>query len=156
MPQSLSRILIHVVFSTKNRVRCLVYPALRNNLDAYIAGILRNLECPAIQVGSVADHIHILYVHSRTKTIADVVGVIKRESSAWIKTQEADRKDPFLMKFGWQNGYGAFSVSESDTEEVKKYILRQEEHHHRMTFEEEYRALLTRHGVKFDERYVWD
>ncbi len=156
MSQSLSRVLIHLIFGTKKRERCLAYPALREQLDAYMVGILRNIDSPALQVKSVIDHVHILYVQSRTRSVSDVVGTVKRESSAWIKTWEQDRKDPFLMKFAWQTGYAAFSVSESKVMEVKRYIQNQEEHHRRATFQDEYREFLTRHGVQFDEKYVWD
>jgi REP element-mobilizing transposase RayT len=156
MPQSLSRILIHLTFSTKNRERALAYTDLREHLNAYVVGILRNLECPSIQVGSVIDHMHILYLHSRTASVADVVATVKRESSTWIKTQKPDMKDPFLVKFAWQSGYAAFSVSESNAEAVRAYIANQEEHHKRVTFQEEYRKFLEKHGVAFDERYAWD
>ena len=156
MPQSLARVLIHLTFSTKNRERSLAYPELREHLNAYVVGILRNLECPSIQVGSVIDHLHILYLQSRTVSIADVVGTVKRESSTWIKTQKPEIQDPFLVKFAWQNGYAAFSVSESNVETVQAYIANQQEHHKRMTFQEEYRKCLEKHGVRFDERYMWD
>ena len=156
MPQSLSRIIIHLTFSTKNRDRVLAYPDVRDQLNAYIVGILRNLECPSIQVGSVIDHVHILYLHSRTASLADVVGTVKRESSAWLKTQKPDIKDPYLMKFAWQAGYAAFSVSESNVEKVREYVATQEEHHRRITFQEEYRKFLEVHGVAFDERFMWD
>jgi REP element-mobilizing transposase RayT len=156
MSQSLSRILIHATFSTKNRVRSLAYPELRDELNAFTVGILRNLECPALQVGSVIDHMHLFYLHARTATVAGVLGTVKKETSAWIKTQKPEVKDPFLVKFGWQSGYAAFSVSESSAEAVVKYIANQEEHHRRMTFQEEYRQFLKKHGVAFDEKYVWD
>jgi putative transposase len=156
MSQSLSRILIHVTFSTKNRDRSLAYPELREQLNAYTVGILRNLECPALQVGSVIDHMHFLFLQSRTTTVAEVVGTVKKETSAWIKTQKPDVKDPFIVKFAWQSGYAAFSVSESGSEAVVAYIRNQEEHHRRITFQDEYREFLTKHGVTFDEKYAWD
>ncbi len=156
MPQSLSRILIHATFSTKNRVRALAYPELREQLNAYAVGILRNLQCPSIQVGCVIDHMHLLFLLSRTATVADVMGTVKRESSAWIKSQKTEIKDPYLVKFAWQSGYAAFSVSESKVEAVRSYIANQEEHHKRISFQDEYRAFLTKHAVAFDERYVWD
>jgi putative transposase len=156
MPQSLSHILVHATFGTKDRVRALAYPDLREALNAYTVGILRHLECPSLQTGSYMDHMHILYLHARTATVAEVIGTVKKETSAWVKAQRPDVKDPYLVKFGWQNGYAAFSVSESNAETVKAYIANQEEHHRVMTFQEEYRALLGKHGVAFDERYVWD
>ena len=154
--QSLGQIYIHVIFSTKDRVRILAYPDLRENLNAYSAGVLNKLDCHAIVVGSVADHMHILFRLSRTASVSDVVGTVKKRSSAWIKEQKRDTKDPYLVKFSWQAGYGAFSVSASKLEAVRTYIENQEEHHHRRGFQEEYRLFLKRHGVAFDERYVWD
>ena len=156
MPQSLARVIIHMTFSTKDRVRALAYPELIAQLNAYTAGILHNLGCPAIQVGAVIDHMHLLYLQSRTVALSDVVAVVKKETSAWIKGQMPDLKDPYLVKFAWQNGYAAFSVSESNMDVVKTYIMNQESHHHRVTFQEEYRKFLEKHGVSFDERYVWE
>jgi REP element-mobilizing transposase RayT len=156
MPQSLSRILIHATFSTKDRVRALAYPDLRETLDAYTVGILRNLHCPSVQTGSVIDHMHILYVQSRTTTVANVIGTVKRETSAWIKAQKPEVKDPYLVKFAWQSGYAAFSVGESGAGQVTRYIADQEEHHRRVTFQDEYRRLLEKCAVAFDERFVWD
>jgi len=156
MPQSLSQIAIHLIFSTKDRARSLAYPDLRAELDAYIIGILRNMKCPSIATQSAADHAHILYLQHRTVTTADVVAAVKKDSSSWIKKQKVDVKDPYLIKFAWQAGYGAFSVSESRIEAVKRYILNQDEHHHRITFQEEYRQFLDKHNVQYDEEYVWD
>ena len=156
MPQSLSKILIHMTFSTKDRVRAIAYPEVRQALNAYAGGILRNLKCPSIIVGCVADHMHILYLQARTVTTSEVAEAVKKETSRWIKDQKPEVKDPYLVKFAWQSGYAAFSVSASNAEVVKAYIERQEEHHKRMTFQEEYREFLEKHGVEFDERYVWD
>ena len=150
MPQSLSRILIHLVFSTKDRRRVLT-PAIRVELHPYLAGTLDNIDCPSLQVGGVEDHVHLTFGLSRTRTIADVVESVKTSSSKWIKT----KSDEFAG-FHWQRGYGAFSVSESDAEAVVTYIRNQEKHHHRTTFQEEYRRLLERYRVAYDERYVWD
>jgi len=100
--------------------------------------------------------VHTLFLLSRTETISHVVQVVKQESSKWIKGQLPDRKDPRLVKFQWQKGYGVFSVSESVIPRVKAYISAQAEHHRRMTFQDEYRLLLDKHGVEYDERYVWD
>ena len=108
MPQSLSRILIHLVFSTKNRERVLT-PAVRTELHPYLAGTLDNLECPSLQVGGTEDHVHLFFGLSRTRTIADVVEMVKTSSSKWIKTKAAE-----FAEFHWQSGYGAFSVSQSD------------------------------------------
>ena len=151
MPQSLSDVLIHLVFSTKNRVPFLKSADVREHLNAYVVGTLENLDCPSIITRSVDDHIHILCHLSRTMTIAQLVKEIKATSSAWLKEQ-----DPRLHDFYWQAGYGAFSVSRSNVGQVKQYIANQEEHHRTRTFQEEFRLLLERHGIKFDERYVWD
>src|SRR5580698_8565726 len=106
MPQSLSRILIHLVFGTKHRERLLA-PAIQTELHPYLAGILDNIECPSLQVGGVEDHVHLLFGLSRTRMIADVVETVKTSSSKWIKT-----KGPQFRDFHWQSGYGAFSVSQ--------------------------------------------
>jgi len=150
MPQSLANVLVHIIFSTKGRQPVLAN-TLRPELEAYLAGILGNLDCLAVRVGAMPDHVHSLCRLSRNLAIAKVVEEVKKGSSKWVKTKAAA-----LRNFHWQNGYGAFSVSPSEAEAVAQYVANQEEHHRRVTFEEEYRALLQRHGVLFDERYVWD
>jgi REP element-mobilizing transposase RayT len=150
MPQSLSRILIHLVFSTKNRERVLT-PAIQTELHPYIAGTLDNIECPSLQVGGVEDHVHLFFGLSRTRTIAEVVERVKTSSSKWIKSKGAS-----FAGFHWQSGYGAFSVSQSDADAVVTYIRNQAQHHQKMTFQDEYRRLLERYQVSFDEKYVWD
>jgi putative transposase len=150
MPQSLARIMVHMVFSTKDRVPVLAGD-VRPKLQAYMVGILSNLECPCLEVGGTANHMHVFYAMHRTRSVAEVVEEVKKGSSKWLKTQAVT-----LRNFGWQNGYGAFSVSPSSEASVVAYIRGQEEHHRRITFEEEYREFLRRHGVEFDERYVWD
>jgi REP element-mobilizing transposase RayT len=150
MPQSLSSVLIHLVFSTKHRE-----PWIRANLEsefhAYGSTVLRNLGCPALEMNGTADHVHVLFVRSRVKTIAEVVEELKTSTSKWIKT-----KGGAFAGFHWQSGYSAFSVSQSNVEQVREYIQRQEEHHATRSFEDEVRDLLAKHGVSFDERYVWD
>jgi len=150
MSQSLARILVHLVFSTKDRAAVLS-PGVRPELRAYFVGILSHLDCPCLEVGCVADHAHLLFVLHRTLSPADVVEEVKKASSKWLKT-----RGPAMRNFHWQNGYGAFSVSPSGEARVRTYILNQEEHHRRVTFQDEFRAFLCRHGVTFDERYVWD
>ena len=150
MPQSLSRILIHLVFSTKNRVRTLT-PAIQSELHPYLAGTLDNIDCPSLQVGGIADHVHLFFGLSRTRTIADLVEVVKTSSSKWIKTKSVE-----FAEFHWQSGYGAFSVSQSDADGVVAYIRNQAHHHQKMTFQDEYRRLLERYQIAFDEKYVWD
>ncbi len=150
MPQSLSRILIHLVFSTKNREPILT-SAVMAELHPYLAGTLDNIQCPSLQVGGVGDHVHMLFGLSRTRTIAEVVEALKTSSSKWLKG-----KAPDLTNFHWQSGYGAFSVSQSDAETVVAYIRNQEQHHQKMSFQDEYRRLLERYQIACDEKYVWD
>ena len=124
-------------------------PDLRSDVHAYITATLRGLECQPLQVGGVADHIHILAGLSRTTSLADLVKNLKTSSTKVVK-------DKGHLHFGWQTGYGAFSVSQSLKDSVISYIASQEIHHRKMTFQEELRMLLQKHGVAFDERYVWD
>jgi REP element-mobilizing transposase RayT len=150
MAQSLARILVHLIFSTKDRAAVLA-PGVRPDLRAYFVGILSNMECPCVEVGGAADHVHMLFALHRTRSTAEVVEEVKKGSSKWLKTRAAA-----LRNFHWQNGYGAFSVSPSNEARVQAYILNQEEHHRKITFQDEFRTFLRRHGVAFDERYVWD
>src|SRR6476661_486139 len=136
MPQSLSRILVHLIFSTKNRGPVLT-PEIRAELQPYLAVVLREDDCPPLQVGGVEDHVHLLFGLSRTRTVAQVVENVKTSSSKWIKT-----KGPAFTEFHWQAGYGVFSVSQSNADAVIQYIQSQEEHHRKMTFQEEYRRFL--------------
>ena len=151
MPQSLARILVHVVFSTKDRRPFLREAGLRQELHHYLGGILRNLQGQPIVVGGVEDHVHLLGGLSRTCTAADLVKELKRGSSLWIKEREAGLRD-----FAWQNGYGMFSIGASQIEEVQRYIAGQEAHHRKLSFQEEFRRLLDRYQLAHDERYVWD
>jgi len=150
MSQSLAKILVHIVFSTKLRAPVL-NADVAHGLYAYLAGILKQCNCPAIRIGGTTDHIHILCNLSRTLAIAKVAEEIKTGSSKWLKT-----KGPEFRTFHWQNGYGAFSVSQSAVDAVAGYIDNQNEHHRRQSFQDEYRALLERYQVEYDERYVWD
>ena len=150
MPQSLSAVYIHLTFSTKDRRPFLREKPLRAALHAYLGGISKTLECPPIIVGGVEDHVHLLCRFGRTITQADWVKELKRVSNGWLKDQGGDYAD-----FEWQNGYASFSVSQSNLEKVKRYIATQEEHHRKATFQDELRALLQKHELEFDERYVW-
>ncbi len=150
MPQSLARLHIHLVFSTKNREPVITDP-VRSSLHAYMATVLQNLGCAPVLINSVEDHAHLLFDLARTVAISQVVEDVKKSSSKWIKTQGAE-----FAAFAWQSGYGAFAVSESNVESVRQYIANQREHHQKKTFLDEYRAFLKRHNVAFDERYVWD
>jgi putative transposase len=150
MPQSLSSILIHLVFATKNR-EPFITSEVEPELHAYLATVLRECDSPALLVGGTKDHVHILCALSRKASVADLVEEVKKRSSKWIKT-----KGTGFRTFQWQAGYGAFSIGQSNVEALKKYIAGQKEHHRRTTFEDEYRAFLVRYGVEFDERFVWD
>jgi REP element-mobilizing transposase RayT len=150
MPQSLSCLLVHLVFSTKNRQR-FIDERIENELHRYVAAILRDLDCPARTVGGTVDHIHVLSSMSRTETVARVVEKAKAGSSKWIKT-----KGPAYKEFFWQSGYGAFSIGQSGETALREYIAQQKAHHHKVSFQDEYRALLKKYNVPYDERYVWD
>ena len=131
MPQSLANLHTHLIFSTKNRAPLIIEP-IRPNLHAYLATILRNLNCPATIINSVEDHIHLLFDLGRTVSIAEVVKKIKTSSSQWMKDQAQGS-----ATFSWQSGYGAFAVSESNVAAVRNYIANQREHHRTKTFQEE-------------------
>ena len=150
MPQSLSFLLIHLVFSTKNREPFLD-ATVRPALHAYLATVVRNAGCHCYRVGGVVDHVHLAIQLSRTITTASLAEELKTSSSKWLKTQSSK-----LTSFAWQRGYGAFSVSPSDLHALNQYIDNQEEHHRTKTFQEEYRAFLKKYDLEFDECYVWD
>lgn len=149
MAQSLACLHIHVVFSTKQRAP-FIDDAIRKHLHAYLASVLQDLNCPAILINSVSDHVHILFDLSRTCAMSEVAEKLKTTSSKWMKRQGGH------AGFAWQGGYGAFAVSESMVDTVRRYIARQAEHHRKVTFQEEYRAFLERHRIAYDERYLWD
>ena|ERR1700741_2368083 len=150
MPQSLSSILIHLIFSTKNREPFLT-PEIDAELYPYMASIFAAMKSPALLINGTSDHLHILFSLARVVAIADLVEEVKTGSSKWIKTKGRN-----LRKFYWQSGYGAFSISQSQVSTVKRYISRQKEHHRRVTFQDEYRKFLKAYEVEYDERYVWD
>lgn len=150
MAQSLAKNLIHLVFSTKNRER-LILDSVRPDLHAYMATVLKNMECHALIINSVDDHIHILFLLHRTVALSSAVGELKSSSSKWLKTQSDQ-----LAVFAWQAGFGAFSVSESNVAAVRRYIENQEEHHRKVSFQDELRSFLSKHRMEYDERYLWD
>jgi REP element-mobilizing transposase RayT len=151
MPQSLSAVYIHLVFSTKERGAFLRDKTMRDALHAYLGGISKQLECPPIRIGGIEDHVHVLARFGRTITQAEWVKELKRVSNLWLKEQGREWAD-----FQWQGGYASFSVSQSNLGQAREYIARQEEHHRKVTFQDELRALLAKHDIEFDERYVWD
>jgi putative transposase len=150
MPQSLSSILIHLIFSTKHR-EPFITEKIEKELHPYMASIFRGLKSPSLALNGTEDHIHALFSLSRIVTIAELVEEVKTESSKWIKTKGKE-----FRNFHWQSGYGAFSIGESQVSAVKRYIARQKIHHQRISFQDEYRKFLKSYGVDYDERYVWD
>jgi putative transposase len=150
MPQSLAQILVHLVFSTKNREPILA-DDIRDGLHAYIGGIVETRHGALLKSGSVADHIHLLIAHPRTCAPSDLVKEIKIGSSKWLKT-----KSPKYGNFHWQSGFGIFSISPVHRPALENYLASQAEHHRKVTFQEEYRRMLTKYGIPIDERYVWD
>jgi len=152
MPQSVAKVHVHIVYSTKNRKPYLDSPELRAELYAYKATILKNnVDSPAIVIGGVEDHVHALCLLSRKFAIMKVIEDMKKETSKWLKKQDSKFDD-----FAWQSGYGIFGVSESNIPQVKQYISSQEEHHKKLTFKDEFRLLCERHSIDLDERYAWD
>ncbi len=151
MPQSLSAVYLHLVFSTKDRRPFLRDKTMRDALHAYMGGVSKTLDCPPLIVGGVEDHVHLLCRFARTISQAEWVKELKRISNGWLKEHGRD-----YAGFEWQGGYADFSVSQSNLEPVKQYIVSQEEHHRKMTFQDELRTLLRKHEIEFDERYVWD
>ena len=150
MSQSLVKNLIHLVYSTKCR-HPWISPEHRGALFAYQAGIFKEWESPALLIGGVEDHVHALFSLSKNHALKKSVEEVKKGSSKWMKVEGPRHAD-----FYWQAGYGAFSVSQSNEESVSRYIQNQEEHHRKLTFQDELRGLFLRNEVEFDERYVWD
>ena len=150
MGQSLTKNYIHIVFSTKYR-QPLIHEPYESELHAYIGGVCKKLECHPIKIGGYTDHIHILCMLSKKIPLMKLLEEIKSHSSKWMKT-----KGDHLKDFYWQDGYGAFSVNPAQVEVVINYISRQKEHHKKKTFQDEYRAVLKKFKMEYDERYVWD
>ena len=150
MSQSLVQVYLHIKFSTKDRKPFLREPELRSRTQAYLAGACHNMKAPSLIVGGIEDHVHILCRLSKLMSIADLVKELKRESSKWVKEQSRE-----LRSFHWQSGYGAFSISPSHVNVLKKYIHNQEEHHRKESFQDEFRRICKKYGLEVDERYVW-
>ncbi len=146
MSQSLAKNLIHLVFSTKNRQAVDSAGRSVNDSSRIKPASSRNGNSPALIIGGVEDHVHALFLLSKNHPLTKIVEQVKKGSSKWMK------RDGGNADFYWQNGYAAFSVSESNVEQVRRYIQNQEQHHRKMTFQDELRALLKRHRVEFDER----
>lgn len=150
MPQSLSKVYVHITFSTKNR-KDLIDENIEARLYEYLGGTCKGLGCPPIQVGGYKNHVHILCILSKKIAQVKLLEEVKKQSSKWIKTQGERYK-----KFYWQDGYGIFSVNPSEIDVVIKYIQNQKEHHQKRSFKDEFRLFLKKYNVEYDERYVWD
>ena len=150
MPQSLAKLLVHLVFSTKHRAPLLpgdFYEPLRR----YTSGILDERKCHLVEMNNVADHVHVLFDLHRTTALSDVVMHVKKGTSRWLKEPTQG-----FTGFDWQDGYGAFSLGYSQKDAVVEYIRSQQSHHAQVAFQDEFRALLVRYEIEYDERYVWD
>ncbi len=150
MPQSFADLHCHIVFSTKNRLRS-IDGEWQPRLYEYIGGILRKQKCVLTAAGGMPDHVHLLVSLSREMAVAEVVRLIKANSSKWVHEEFVASRG-----FAWQAGYGAFSVSHSNLDAVKQYIAGQAEHHRVRTFQEEFIEFLKRHEIEYDEKYIWD
>lgn len=150
MAQTLVSAYFHVVFSTKNRFD-FITPEIETELFAYIGGIAKAFDAKLIAAGGTADHVHLLLSVGKNLKLPDLIGAIKRDSSKWIKTKGAT-----LSKFGWQDGYSAFSAGHAQLPVIEKYIARQKEHHRSRLFEDEMRGFYRKYKIEFDEKYVWD
>lgn len=153
MPQSLTQLYAHLIFSTKHR-KPFLDEEIRPRVHAYLATIIRNLDSRYVVVAGVAgvaDHVHISFDMGKMHPPIEFVEKVKRESSKFVKTLGAK-----YQSFYWQRGYGMFSVSSTHRNDVETYVRNQEEHHRRKSFQEEYREFLTRYEIEFNEEYVWD
>lgn len=149
MAQTLTKLLVHVVFSTKGR-EPIISNTVAPELYLYLSGIARNHQSPVLSIGGVADHVHLLVSQSKNITLATLLQHLKKDSSKWIKT-----KSMSLAGFAWQEGYGAFTIGESQVPALTRYIENQAAHHRARSFQDEFRALLKKYRVPFDEQYMW-
>ena len=150
MAQTLTSLLVHIVFSTKHRAD-LITPEIEPKLFAYIGGILNNEKSVLLASGGTMNHIHLLVSQSKTMALSDLVKDVKQGSSKWIKTQGRE-----FASFHWQDGYGAFTIGKSQVETLRGYLAKQKVHHQKQSFEDELREALKNYEVEFDERYLWD
>lgn len=150
MAQTLFSSYFHIVYSTKNRF-AFIEPEIEDELYAYIGGVVRNFVGKLLKAGGTSNHIHILVSMNKNRLIPDLIGAAKRDSSKWIKTQSN-----MLSKFGWQDGYSAFSLGHTQIPAVEKYIANQKEHHNKTLFEDEMRDYYHKYKIDYDEKYVWD
>lgn len=150
MAHTFTNLLTHAIFSTKDRAP-FINAELKEQLFPYMIGILRELKAKTLAINGVEDHVHLLFALPPSLSIADAMRVLKTNSSRWVHETWATRRT-----FSWQSGYGAFSVSQSNIASVVEYIRGQEEHHRKMTFQEEFIVFLKKHGIEYDERYIWE
>lgn len=150
MASTLTKVLVHITFATKERA-ALIPAALEPDLYAYVGGICRRMESSLLAMNGTSDHVHMLVRLGKTVTLSDLMLNIKRDSSKWIKSRDAD-----LQEFGWQDGYFAVSIGESGVEALHAYIANQKEHHKRLSFKDEVREILRRYQIEWDEQHAWD
>lgn len=148
MSQTLTRLLVHVVFSTRHR-ELLITEQIEPDLFAFIGGICRHRESALLAAGAAPDHVHLLISLAKTEALSNLMLNVKRDSSVWMK-------DRGLTAFSWQDGYAAFTIGQSGVDALKAYIADQRRHHRNTSFQDEVRALCAKYGVSIDERYVWD
>jgi len=149
MAQTLVCLKVHVVFSTKNR-HPMITPEVEPELYAYLGGTIKNLDSRCLAAGGTSNHVHLLISQSKNMALSRLMEEIKKSSSKWIKT-----KGTALRSFAWQEGYGAFSIGQSQVEALQRYIAAQKDRHRKQTFEEELVTLLKKYQVEYDERYIW-
>ncbi len=150
MAQTLVSLMVHVIFSTKNR-EPLITPEIEPELFAYIGGILKNHDSRLLDAGGTADHVHLLVSQSKNVALSSLMKDVKKDSSSWIKTKGRN-----FRNFHWQDGYGGFSIGKSDIPGLKRYVANQKQHHRKRSFQEELREILDEYGIAFDERYLWN
>jgi REP element-mobilizing transposase RayT len=150
MARTLIEIYLHIVFSTKHRAN-IIHPEIETELHRYMAGIVANLDSRCLAVNGTENHVHTLVSLGKTLATGNLVREVKKGSTSWLKRQEAVSRD-----FSWQDGYGGFSVGRSELPAVRRYIAAQKGHHRRVSYDEEFVALLDEHGVAYDERFLWD
>lgn len=149
MAQTLTRVLVHFITSTKER-QPFITPDIEPALHRYIGGIARNLDSPCLAIGGDVDHFHALISLSKNISLANLALNLKRDSSRWIKA-----KGGAMARFRWQDGYSTFSIGEAQVETLKRYIARQHEHHRKVSFQDELRIFLRKYKMEYDERYIW-
>ena len=154
MSQSLSQLWIHIVVSTKNRYSFLKNLSLRERIYDYMASICSTLNCHTTIIGGTEDHVHFLTKLHKSIALSALIEEVKKSSSKWIKTLHDSNNE--LDHFYWQRGYAAFSVSQSQIENVKEYIKNQETHHKKRSFQDELRQFLIQHSVPYEEKYIWE